>query len=212
MKKIPLAIISVLALITLAVLASGAWFTGSAATESRMIQAGTLELGLELKEIPGTGGTIAGDKSWIPGDYRQVIINVSNNGSLDARWRLGIIPNREYSELLADEIVLSFFCQDGNGAWKLIRSDRLSDLLLEDEADNWLYDEHLALAKGIDLQTIKPGESLTFLMEIDFEMTAMADLQEEEFAGNIVLQGVQVNDEKWFPSAEVGFNVNGGDE
>ena len=190
MKKIPLAIISILALTTLVVLASGAWFTGSANTESRIIQAGTLDLGLELKEIPEAGGTITGDETWIPGDYQQIMINISNKGSLASRWRLGIIPNQDYSTLLADEMVLSFFCQDENGGWKLVRSDRLSDLLVEDETDNWLYDEHLALAKGIDLQTIKPGE----------------------FNGNIVLQGAQVNDESWFPSAEVDFNVNGGDE
>ncbi|MDD3890610.1 MAG: hypothetical protein PHR65_11955, partial [Syntrophomonadaceae bacterium] len=164
------------------------------------------------KEIPEAGGTITGDETWIPGDYQQIMINISNKGSLASRWRLGIIPNQDYSTLLADEMVLSFFCQDENGGWKLIRSDRLSNLLVEDETDNWLYNEHLALAKGIDLQTIKPGESLTFLMEVEFEMTAMADLQGEKFNGNIVLQGAQVNDESWFPSAEVDFNVNGGDE
>ncbi|MDD4548385.1 MAG: hypothetical protein PHT79_01290 [Syntrophomonadaceae bacterium] len=212
MKKIPLAIISILALTTLVVLTSGAWFTGSANTESRIIQAGTLDLGLELKEIPEAGGTITGDETWIPGDYQQIMINISNKGSLASRWRLGIIPNQDYSTLLADEMVLSFFCQDENGGWKLIRSDRLSNLLVEDETDNWLYDEDLALAKGIDFQAIEPGESLTFLMEVEFEMTAMADLQGEKFNGNIVLQGAQVNDESWFPSAEVDFNVNGGDE
>ncbi|MDD2585662.1 MAG: hypothetical protein PHO25_03405, partial [Syntrophomonadaceae bacterium] len=164
------------------------------------------------KEIPEAGGTITGDETWIPGDYQQIMINISNKGSLASRWRLGIIPNQDYSTLLADEMVLSFFCQDENGGWKLIRSDRLSNLLVEDETDNWLYDEDLALAKGIDFQAIEPGESLTFLMEVEFEMTAMADLQGEKFNGNIVLQGAQVNDESWFPSAEVDFNVNGGDE
>ncbi|MDD2586575.1 MAG: hypothetical protein PHO25_08095, partial [Syntrophomonadaceae bacterium] len=89
MKKIPLAIISILALTTLVVLTSGAWFTGSANTESRIIQAGTLDLGLELKEIPEAGGTITGDETWIPGDYQQIMINISNKGSLASRWRLG---------------------------------------------------------------------------------------------------------------------------
>lgn len=208
MKKPGSALISLLALTTLLALSSMAFFTSQTESSFISLSTGYLNLDMELTNAPEDGikGLSGGEQSWIPGDHREALVAIKNTGSLPARWRLGVIADSTSEASLADSIIISWYRPDGDG-WKLIDSQRLNNMLIEGSSDRWLYDQAMFHESGF--QPLAPGGEARLVLQIDFELSAPQELQNQEFIGQLLLQGAQLTGEEWFPEVDVPFNVVG---
>lgn len=203
MNKISVALLLSLSLIGLILLNSGAWFSDSGGISMSSFKAAELKLVMELEDVPGQelSGYFSGDDVWIPGDCRDLLLRIKNQGTSDAAWRLGVLAKDADSEIMAHEIILSFYCQDEEGQWKLARSEPLAEYLISANNDNWFYDKN-TISSTDPAPVLKPGKSMEMIMQVDFELSALKEVQGEKFEGKIVLQAAQPNDEGWFPAAE----------
>jgi hypothetical protein len=211
-KKTLVSLLLVLSLVALIALASSSRFTGSTTSGLQEIKSGSLALSLKAEDAPeiGISGLISGDKSWIPGDHREALLTIKNEGSLDARWRLGIVPSGEQDESLLDEIIISFYSRDESGNWKLIKSERMKNLLVQADNEQWLYDKDIFLTGTFN--PLKPGQAQQLVMQVDFELSAMSPLQGKDFKGNLVLQGAQVTSNEWFPTSKTPISIKGAEK
>lgn len=212
MKKSVVSFLLVLCMAALVALGCGAYFSGETTAGKQEIKSGTLQLSMKPECLQGGSifdGLFPSD-SWLPGEHRETLLTIKNVGSIDARWRVGVIASGEQSESLMNEIIISFYAPGEAGSWKLIRSERLKDVLVTANNDRWLYDQNIATTGSF--KPIKPGQSQQLLLQLDFELSAGAHLQGKEFEGNLVLQGAQVNSSNWFPSEKTSLSVEGGEK
>jgi len=211
MKKMCTAFICVVYVTLLSVVSSTALFTDIESTGTYALSIGTLDVDMNCTDAGGnTPFSLFDDEDipWVPGDIRGSIIMVKNSGTLDARWRLGIVPDAGSSDIMGDEIVLSFYREDGSGNWQLIRSDTIQNFVVTNNEDRWIYDKDLTGER--EFSALPAGESQDMLMVVDFELSAQAPVQEEYFFGKILLQGTQVTEDAWFPLADIPLDIEGG--
>ena len=93
-----------------------AWFTDSVTSSNNIIQTGTLDVSLEYSDevltdvndarwVDASQGTIFNYSNWEPGYTAVKYVKIENEGSLDLKFTLSIIPNGEAGEVnLADVI------------------------------------------------------------------------------------------------------------
>jgi len=100
-----------------------AWFTDSVTSAGNIIQSGTLDVSLEhadealtdvndSKWADASAGAIFNYSNWEPGYTAVKYVKIENEGSLDLKFILNIIPNNEAEEVnLAD--VIEVYMVDG---------------------------------------------------------------------------------------------------
>ncbi|MBE7068794.1 MAG: hypothetical protein E7381_05785 [Clostridiales bacterium] len=93
-----------------------AWFTDSVTSSNNIIQTGTLDVSLEYSDealtdvndakwVDASQGAIFNYSNWEPGYTAVKYVKIENEGSLDLKFTLSIIPNGEAGEVnLADVI------------------------------------------------------------------------------------------------------------
>jgi len=191
-----------------ATLTSRAWFTSTVEGQVGTMKAGTLDVRMKVEELPQPGfSVLCGDRGWVPGNYRKLLVTITNRGTLDAKFRLGIKPSpeRELGKLEKNLMFNLFVLRKDK--WHLAESGPLADYLVGGDADNWIYSDELdkagqsnrfkvaGLSKG---GILKAGEFCRLGMIIELPQTAGSILQGQEFKGKMVMQAAQVNAQEWF--------------
>lgn len=198
MKKILSIAIATLFFTALVALASGALFTSATKTTPATVTAASL--GVEMTTVPlDTGSGIPAGDQYIPGDHREYKITVENKGSLDARWRIGMkqkpsLDGTACPDAYMKELVVTFYAPHMDGSWKPVKSAYIKDFLQitgDPTKDGWIYDKELSGDSAF--VPIKPGEKKEFIMQIDYDLTALKEAQNGVFNGDLVLDGTQVN-------------------
>lgn len=208
MKKNTAIIITIIAVLVLATLFSQASFTSSI-TSLAQINSGNLQLTMKLEDIPESeiSGLMTGDRSWIPGDHREALCTIKNEGNLPARWRLGVIASGTPDPDVVDNIIFTWYQGEPANGWKLVKSQRLKDLLSTTGEERWLYDKDL-FTNAI-FQPLATAGKQQLVLQVDFELSAQALLQNKAFQGTILLEGGPVTGEQWFPATTVPLTVEG---
>ena len=163
---------------------------------------------MDVQEIPGSSlHKLPGrDCGWLPGNYRKWLVTITNRGTLDARFRMGIQPKPPYEGgEIGRNLILNLFLIK-NGEWSLFASEPVAAYLVGGEADNWIYSEQLDqegwLNNGGGAMPqegiLKAGESCQLGILIEFPRTAGCSLQGQRFDGKLVLQAAQP-DAGWQP-------------
>lgn len=208
MKKSAWTLTVLLTLTTLLALSSLAFFTSQTESSFITIATGSLSLDMDLNDAPedGISGLAGGEQPWIPGDHREALVTIKNTGSLPARWRMGFVTEGSPDLALVDNIIVSWYVRHGDG-WQLIDSQRMLNLLITDNQENWLYDQALYPAGGFE--PLSPGSDEELVLQIDFELNAERLLQNKEFQGELILQGTQVLDEGWLAVDSIPVTLRG---
>lgn len=183
-----------------------AWFTSETESTPKTVNTGNLNVEMDIQEMPfpGVNEIPASDYRWIPGNYGKWLVTITNKGSLDARFRLGIQPKPTYGgNDLEQDLVVHLFRIEGrkkNGGWTYFSSKPLEDYLRKGTADRWVYSDQLdpdgwltsggnPFSEGI----LKAGDSCQLGIIIEFSRTATSRLRGQEFEGKFLLEAVQSN-------------------
>lgn len=131
-----------------------------------------------------------------PGKGQTYVLTVTNDGDIDARWRLGMRQSSnnhnsfsDYEGLLS-HVNVTFYkdkdsCKKGSNS-NVTHSASLMNFL---GTDHWLYDDDLLC--GMAEPPLKSRESCTLYMRLDYDSTATWPGNTGEFKCDLVLDSCQ---------------------
>lgn len=188
---------------------SRSYFICQNTSPSTLLRAGTLCLNMDTGVIRCTEkGVNKREAALLPGQHQEIDIAITNSGTVDACWRLGIKSAPGDGELMKD-LVCRWLLIDKNGKLYGIREGRLSQFLAADEGNKgWLYGEDVAAVlaeNGLrlpglnDKGYLSPQGSCHLKLVMELSPAAGCSAADKGFSSKIVLEGRQVNQKEWVP-------------
>ena len=211
-------VLAMLICITMLIGTTFAWFTDSASTAVNKIQAGTLQIGLEMKDASGNwvdaeGETLSWKKAagapadeqvlWEPGcTYKLPELRIKNNGNLALKYRIvvnGIVGNAKLLE------AINFTYGNGidiNSGGSLLPGETKEGIVIEGHMREDAGNEYQGLSiDGIGItvvatQLASEYDSINNQYDKDAVYPVVADLVNATIVGNItVASGGTLTDE-----------------
>ncbi len=172
----------------LMVISTGAYFTNTIISGSKTFTGDSQCCSLKIN--PNDTINFAQACKMVPKSSQTYCITIKNEGTLAARWRLGMQNTKgsTQNEQFLNSLVATFYL-DKEGTIFLC-SAHIKDFLLDYNANAWLYDTSVYVHYP-DLVPLLAGNERQLYMRIDYEGTAPKEAQNGRFDCDFVLESRQ---------------------
>jgi len=194
--------LSLLMCVSMLIGSTFAWFTDSVTSAGNKIQAGTLQVDLELLEENGTWTSIKDSnkaifdyENWEPGYTDVKILRVSNKGTLALKWLAKFVSNYELSAL-AD--VIDVYVNTEISSYPTDRSD------LSDWTNVGTVKQFVNTISATTKGTLEAGASANLGIALKMQETAGNEYQGMDLGGTFDIQIIATQ----YTSEEDSFDKN----